>query len=64
MKSFADWLKATRNETLPKVADGAWFAQRELPMIVECKCCTMTMSLPSAYIDEEGYTYCNSCAET
>ena len=42
--------------------NGAWFAEHDLPMIVSCTCCGMTMALPSAYVDEDGYTYCSGCA--
>ena len=41
---------------------GSWFAENALPMIVECACCGMTMALPSAMIDDDGYCYCSSCA--
>ena len=43
--------------------NGAWFVEHDLPMIVECECCGMTMALPSAMVDDEGYTFCASCAE-
>ena len=39
-----------------------WFAKHSLPMIVSCSCCQMTMALPSAWIDENGYLYCDDCA--
>lgn len=62
MKSFSEWIKANRGIKMPKGnISGAWFAEHDLPMIVECKCCTMTMALPSAFIDNEGYTYCADC---
>ena len=61
MKSFSEWLK-DNGEELPKGdISGEWFAKRGLPMIVHCTCCEMTMALPSAYISNEGYTYCSSC---
>ena len=41
---------------------GSWFKEHHLPMIVECAACGASMTLPSAYIDREGYTYCPSCA--
>ena len=31
------------------------------PMVVECKCCGMTLILPQAHLDEDGYVYCPSC---
>ena len=41
---------------------GSWFAENDLPMIVECASCGMSMPLLSALIDEEGYCCCPSCA--
>lgn len=41
---------------------GSWFAEHKLPMVVSCTCCGMTMALPSARVDEDGYIYCRSCA--
>ena len=62
MKTFAEWLKENSNEEMPKGnINGNWFAERGLPMIVHCTCCETTMALPSAYIDDEGYTYCSNC---
>jgi len=43
--------------------NGTWFAENQLPMIVECSCCGTTMVLPSAMIDDEGYIYCRHCVE-
>lgn len=42
--------------------NGSWFAEHKLPMVVSCTCCGMTMALPSARVDEDGYIYCRSCA--
>jgi len=62
MKSFAKWLKDNYNEEMPKgMTDGTWFHKRGLPLVVECSCCTMTMALPSAFIDDEGNVYCSNC---
>ena len=58
MKSFSEWLK-DNGEELPKGnISGTWFVEHGLPMIVECTCCGTTMTLPSAFIDNEGYTSC------
>ena len=63
MKSFVQYLKDELDEEMPKGnVDANWFINRGLPMVVECKCCQMTMALPNAFIDEEGYTYCSGCA--
>ena len=48
--------------TLGKSINGQVFVDLGLPMVVACKCCGMTMSLPSAQVDEEGYTWCSDCA--
>lgn len=41
---------------------GTWFAENGLPMIVRCACCDMTMALPFAWVDRDGYTLCGGCA--
>ena len=62
MKTFEQWLKEHRHCELPKGEVNAnWFIERGLPMVVECCCCTMTMALPNAYIDDEGNIYCADC---
>ncbi len=63
MQTFKDWFEQTYNEQYPKgdVINAEWFFERNLPMIVECSCCTTTMALPNALIDEEGNIYCSSC---
>ena len=43
---------------------GTWFHENGIPMIVFCNCCGMTMTSPSALIDEDGCCYCSSCAGT
>lgn len=61
MQKFRDYFEEN-HEGFPKGnIDGEWFVEHKLPMIVECKCCAMTMALPNAYIDEEGYLYCPTC---
>lgn len=63
MQTFEQWLKVKRNIEMPKGSvPAAWFAEQDLPMIVMCSCCEMTMALPNAYINDEGYTYCSDCA--
>ena len=37
--------------------------QLGLPMVVACAGCQMTMGLPSAHVDPQGFTYCAECAE-
>ena len=62
MKTFEEWFKDNYNEGMPTgTINYAWFLERNLPMIVACECCGMTMVLPSALIDDEGYTVCSSC---
>ena len=63
MKTVEQYLKETRGIEMPKgEINGTWFAENGLPMVVSCTCCGMTMALPSALIDDEGYIYCGSCA--
>lgn len=62
MKTFKEWFEENYKEPMPTGSINAeWFFDRDLPMIVECACCCMTMALPSALIDDEGYTVCSSC---
>ena len=66
MQSFVEyWNERHPNDEYPTTesVSGEWFASRNLPMIVACCCCEMTMALPSARIDEEGYIVCSGCAE-
>lgn len=62
MKTIKNFL-AENDIIMPEgTINGGWFAEHDLPMIVSCTCCRMTMALPSAYVDEDGYTYCSGCA--
>lgn len=63
MKTFKEWLRECGEEMPEGNINGGWFAERGLPMIVECTCCGTTMALPSARIDENDYTFCADCAE-
>ena len=40
---------------------GSWFEENNLPMIVQCACCGMTMALPSAMVSDEGVILCSDC---
>ncbi len=42
---------------------GKWFTENDLPMIVECTECGMTMALPSALVSPDGHCYCHSCVD-
>lgn len=62
MKTFEAWFRENRKADMPKGnIDADWFVERGLPMIVECSCCTTTMALPNAMLDDEGNIYCSSC---
>lgn len=65
MKTFYQWYKEVSGKDISeqKTFSDEWFAERSLPMIVECTCCESTMALPSAFIDEEDYLYCPTCAD-
>ena len=64
MKTFEQWLKDERGIEMPQgEVPGSWFTQHNLPMIVRCTCCYSTMALPSAMVDENGFTYCPSCID-
>jgi hypothetical protein len=64
MKTFADYIEANWHIRVPKGnISGEWFKQNFLPMVVCCTCCQMTMASPSAWVDENGNTYCGTCAQ-
>ena len=63
MMTAKEWLKAECELDMPNGnINGSWFAENNLPMIVECTCCGSTMALPSAMVDGNGNVYCASCA--
>lgn len=63
MKNFFDYVREDLGATIPEGnIPSNWFWENDLPMIVQCHCCGMTMSSPSAWVDEETYTYCPDCA--
>ena len=62
MKNFYEYA-ANRGIKVPEGnISGEWFHANHFPMVVKCYCCEMSMALPSAYIDDDGYTYCPDCA--
>lgn len=64
MLSFNDYVRQNMGVEVPKsVISGAWFTENHIPMVVQCCCCGMTMASPSAWMDDEGYTYCSDCAD-
>lgn len=65
MKQFKDWFNESQSEEkFPEtgIVNGTWFGARGIPMIVCCTCCGMTMATPSAFVNEEGETFCEDCA--
>lgn len=62
MTNFMDYVRERGIEIPEHTISGAWFAEHGYPIVVRCSCCGMTMATPSAYIDEEGYTFCSDCA--
>ena len=64
MKTFKEWYKDVSGKDFDEkvIHNGNWFLERGLPLVVSCTCCNSTFVLPSAYIDEEDYIYCPSCA--
>jgi len=62
MKTFFDYVR-DQGIAIPETnIPGSWFHKHGYPMIVRCCCCEMTMAIPSAWIDDKGYTYCSDCA--
>ena len=63
MKSFKDYVESHGYEKMPEGnIPSIWFKRNFLPMVVKCTCCEMTMASPSAWVDDNGYTYCGDCA--
>ena len=64
MKTFKEWYKEVSGKEISDdtLHDGNWFMERGLPMAVSCTCCESTLLLPGAYLDDEDYIYCSSCA--
>lgn len=62
MKSFFEYVRERGIDIPEKEIPGSWFSKHGYPMVVRCSYCEMTMALPSAWIDDEGYTYCADCA--
>lgn len=64
MKSFFDYVRTELHTSIPEGnIPGSWFSENGIPMVVRCSCCEMTMASPSAWIDDDGYTYCAECAD-
>lgn len=61
MVSFKQYVESRGIEIPEGNIPGEWFAKHGYPMVVRCTCCDMTMAIPSAWIDEEGYVYCGDC---
>lgn len=64
LRTAETWILEEMGIEMPKGnINGSWFAENELPMIVECSCCGTTMALPSAMIDDDGFIFCHCCVE-
>lgn len=63
MQKFRDWFEENYEGFPEGKISAEWFVEHNLPMIVECRCCEMTMALPNAFINKKGYLYCPDCAE-
>ena len=64
MKQFKDWYKEVSGKERSSGAlhNGNRIMERGLPIVVSCTCCESTLLLPGAYLDDEDYIYCPSCA--
>ena len=63
MKSFKEYVEENFNIKMPEGnISGEWCMKSSLPMGVKCTCCEMTMASPTAWVDDEGYTFCGECA--
>ena len=63
MKTFFEYVRDRGIEIPEGNIPGSWFSEHGFPMVVRCSCCDMTMASPSAWINEDGYTFCSSCAD-
>jgi len=64
MRTAEKWIFEEMGVEMPKGRiNGEWFVEHNLPMIVQCTCCQMTMALPSAMINDDGTIFCHSCAD-
>ena len=62
MRTVKQYILEEMGIEMPKgEISGSWFEENNLPMIVQCTCCGMTMALPSAMVDDEGKIFCDSC---
>lgn len=63
MITFAEYVEKKTGEKMPEGnIPGSWFSEHGWPLVVRCSCCEMTMAIPSAYIDDDGYVFCSDCA--
>ena len=63
MKSFEEYVAENLEVEMPHGnIPGSWFVENGIPMVVRCTCCEMTMASPSAWVNDEGYTFCADCA--
>ena len=64
MRTAQQWIKEVLNIEMPSgKISGEWFMENNLPMIVKCTCCEMSMALPSAMINNEGEIFCPGCVD-
>lgn len=63
MKTMLEYLEENGIEVPEGEVNSAWFKEHHLPMIVRCTDCDSTMVLFSAKIDDEGFLYCQHCAQ-
>lgn len=64
IRTAEQWIFEEMGVEMPKGRiNGEWFVKHRLPMIVQCTCCQMTMSLPSAMVNDDGAVFCSSCAD-
>lgn len=62
IRTAKQWIKEELNIEMPSdTINVEWFANNNLPMIVRCTCCEMSMALPSAMVNDEGEIFCPSC---
>lgn len=64
MKTFRNYILDEFNIEMPQgEISSAWFYENDLPMVVACTCCGMTMAAPFALIDRNGQVFCSGCGD-
>jgi hypothetical protein len=68
-RTFKEWAAEKEIELVPDTEEGGfsgqWFVDREIPMVVVCTRCTMSMTVmsPTVRIDDKERVFCKNCVQ-